>query len=105
MKKVKDFLSTLIGGAVLFLPIILVVIGIVFAVFTDDSDKRASAHLPAYHTTTQNTTYILNTSTHKFHKPNCGAVRQMDDSNIWEFTGTRQQVINMGYEACGRCGP
>lgn len=51
------------------------------------------------------TTYILNINTHKFHDPSCSSVDQMSDSNKEEFTGTRDEVIAMGYEPCGRCNP
>lgn len=50
-------------------------------------------------------TYILNTNSHKFHDPSCSSVNQMSDSNKEEFTGTRDEVIAMGYEPCGRCNP
>lgn len=50
-------------------------------------------------------TYILNTNSHKFHDPFCSSVDQMSDSNKEEFTGTRDEVIAMGYEPCGRCNP
>ena len=50
-------------------------------------------------------TYILNTNSHKIHDPSCSSVDQMSDSNKEEFTGTRDEVIAMGYEPCGRCNP
>lgn len=50
-------------------------------------------------------TYILNTSTKKFHVPSCSSVGQMKDSNKRVYTGTRQSVLNMGYSPCGRCHP
>lgn len=50
-------------------------------------------------------TYILNTNSYKFHDPSCSSVDQMSDSNKEEFTGTRDAVIAMGYEPCGRCNP
>lgn len=50
-------------------------------------------------------TYILNTNTHKFHKPSCSSVEDMKDSNKAEFVGTRDEVIAMGYKSCGRCHP
>lgn len=50
-------------------------------------------------------TYILNSNSHKFHDPSCSSVEQMSDSNKEEFTGTRDEVIAMGYEPCGRCNP
>lgn len=51
------------------------------------------------------TTYILNTNTKKFHYPSCSSVDQMSDKNRQEFTGTRDEVIAMGYDPCGRCHP
>lgn len=51
------------------------------------------------------TTYILNTNTKKFHYPSCSSVDQMSDRNRQEFTGTRDEVIAMGYDPCGRCHP
>jgi len=50
-------------------------------------------------------TYILNTNTGKFHKPSCSSVKDMKDYNKQEFTGTREDVIAMGYEPCGKCHP
>lgn len=50
-------------------------------------------------------TYVLNTNTGKFHKPTCSSVSQMKDKNKLEFTGTREDVIGMGYEPCGKCHP
>lgn len=50
-------------------------------------------------------TYILNTNSHKFHKPSCSSVDDMKESNKKEFTGTRDAVIAMGYDPCGRCHP
>ena len=50
-------------------------------------------------------TYIANTNTHKFHYPSCSSVDQMNESNKWYFTGTRDELISKGYEPCGRCHP
>lgn len=50
-------------------------------------------------------TYILNTNTGKFHKPSCSSVKEMKDYNKQEFTGTRDEVIAMGYQPCGKCKP
>ena len=51
------------------------------------------------------TDYILNTNTHKFHYPNCSSVNQMSEQNKQAYTGTRDEVIAMGYSPCGRCHP
>ena len=49
--------------------------------------------------------YILNTNTHKFHKPGCSSVDQMKESNKQAYTGLREDVIARGYSPCGRCKP
>lgn len=50
-------------------------------------------------------TYIANTNTKKFHYPSCSSVDQMKESNKWYFTGTRDELIELGYDPCGRCHP
>lgn len=49
--------------------------------------------------------YILNTNTKKFHYPSCYSVKQMKDKNKQEYSGTRDEIINQGYEACKNCNP
>lgn len=49
--------------------------------------------------------YILNTNTHKFHTPSCSSVRQMDEANTEEYTGKGEELIEQGYEPCKRCKP
>ena len=53
----------------------------------------------------QEVTYILNTSSHKFHYPYCDSVIDMKEKNKAEFYGTRDEAIAQGYEPCGRCNP
>lgn len=50
-------------------------------------------------------TYVLNTGTMKFHRPNCSSVEDIKESNKVPFTGTRDEAIARGYKACGRCHP
>lgn len=50
-------------------------------------------------------TYILNTNTKKFHLPGCSSVGKMKESNKREYTGTRDDVLGMGYSPCGNCHP
>lgn len=50
-------------------------------------------------------TYILNTNTKKFHLPHCSSVDKMSNKNKKEFTGSRDEVISMGYSPCKRCNP
>ncbi len=49
--------------------------------------------------------YILNTNTHKFHKPDCQSVQDMRAKNRKEFFGTRQEAVEAGYQPCGACRP
>lgn len=50
-------------------------------------------------------TYVLNTNTKKFHKESCNSAKSMGASNKKIYTGSRQEIIDMGYEACGVCKP
>lgn len=54
---------------------------------------------------TQQTTYVLNTNTMKFHYPTCSSVDDMKEKNKQIYTGSREEVINMGYVPCKRCNP
>lgn len=50
-------------------------------------------------------TYVLNTSSMKFHYESCSGVDDMKDSNKDYFTGTREEIIAKGYDSCGICNP
>ena len=50
-------------------------------------------------------TYVLNTSTMKFHKPDCSAVESMSQKNRIDYMGARDELIQEGYSACGICKP
>lgn len=47
-------------------------------------------------------TYILNTSSMKFHRPSCGSLptKNRKDSNL-----SRDEIISQGYEPCKKCNP
>ncbi len=49
--------------------------------------------------------YFMNTNTTKFHYPSCSSVSDMKEKNKKEFTGSRDELINMSYHPCGRCHP
>ncbi len=51
------------------------------------------------------TDYVLNTNTKKFHYPSCSSVKRMSEKNKGYYTGTRDEVIAMGYDPCGNCHP
>lgn len=50
-------------------------------------------------------TLVLNTNSMKAHCPDCSSVDDMKPSNRQDFTGTVEEVIEMGYTACQRCHP
>lgn len=67
---------------------------------------------PTKESTTQGNTqkqesvsYILNTNSKLFHLSGCSSVKRMKESNKKTFSGTRDEVINMGYTACKKCNP
>ena len=49
--------------------------------------------------------YVLNTNTNVFHLPECSYVGSISDENKEAYTGTRDSVVDMGYEPCGHCNP
>lgn len=49
--------------------------------------------------------YVLNTNTMKFHRPDCRAVSRMKPENRQDYTGTRESLISQGYSPCGICHP
>ena len=49
--------------------------------------------------------YILNKNTKKFHKPECSGAKKIKVKNKGEYTGSRQTLIDEGYEPCGNCNP
>jgi len=50
-------------------------------------------------------TYILNTGSMKFHRPECSGAVNMSEKNRQEYTGSRKQLILSGYTPCGTCEP
>ena len=49
--------------------------------------------------------YVVNVKTGRFHLPTCGGVTNMDAKNREEITGSREDLLSMGYTACGQCKP
>ncbi len=50
-------------------------------------------------------TFVVNTKSGKFHDPKCASAADIADQNRLDFTGTREELIDRGYEPCGRCKP
>lgn len=55
----------------------------------------------------QNTTssYVLNSGTMKFHKPDCSSVKKIEPQNYSTYDGYRDELIERGYAPCGNCHP
>lgn len=51
------------------------------------------------------TVYVLNKSSKKFHKPDCGSVDAIAQRNKETVNTDRQELINSGYSPCKNCNP
>ncbi len=49
--------------------------------------------------------YVLNTNTKKFHYPYCKSADKIKPKNRIDYTGTREEIISMGYVPCKNCNP
>lgn len=49
--------------------------------------------------------FVLNTSSKKFHLPECESVGDMAKENRQDVTASRDELIEQGYEPCGSCRP
>ena len=54
---------------------------------------------------TSQESYILNTSSKKFHRANCKSVKQMSEKNKKESNQSREELIGQGFEPCKNCNP
>lgn len=52
-----------------------------------------------------NGSYVLNTSSRRFHLPDCSGAASIKPENRQEYTGTREGLIEEGYQPCGSCKP
>ena len=52
-----------------------------------------------------NTLYILNTNTKKFHEEECSSVKDIKPKNKETFNGTKAWLMDNGYSPCGICKP
>lgn len=72
-----------------------------------DQETQASVQENAVsgETVSEETTYILNTNTKKFHRPDCGSVDTIKEQNKKEVAQSREELIKEGYDPCGKCNP
>ncbi len=69
------------------------------------ADDAAAAEESAPAAEEQTHTYILNTSTGKFHLPSCNQIKKMKEANKSEVESTRSDMIANGYSPCAKCNP
>ncbi len=55
--------------------------------------------------TQEQTAFIINTNTNKYHKPTCNAVKDIKESNKNTYVGDSSSLEDMGYTPCGMCKP
>lgn len=74
---------------------------------SENSDKKSAVNSDKKNTVNSDKkqTYIINTNTKKFHKPDCSSIEDIKDENKEEYKGTRTELTQQGYEPCGRCKP
>ena len=60
---------------------------------------------PSEHVNEETVIYVLNTNTKKFHEESCSGAETIKKENKEIYTGTRSELIEEGYEPCGRCRP
>jgi len=53
----------------------------------------------------EDTDYVLNTRSMRFHLPSCNAVQEMSEKNRQDYQGTREELIEEGYFPCASCKP
>ncbi len=49
--------------------------------------------------------YVLNTSSKKFHRPSCDNVNTISEKNKQVTEKSREEIIEEGYSPCGKCQP
>ena len=49
--------------------------------------------------------YVLNTSSRKFHLPTCSGAASISEANRQEYAGSRAELVSQGYSPCGTCKP
>ncbi len=72
---------------------------------TSDFDAGKTAKEDIQTDNKEVSTYILNTSSKKFHYPDCKSVQDMKKDNREESNLDRETLIKNGYSPCGNCKP
>lgn len=60
---------------------------------------------PALPADAEEITYVLNTNTKKFHRPDCSSVSSMKSKNRYDSTQSYEEITAAGYVPCKNCKP
>ncbi|MDY5478693.1 MAG: MBL fold metallo-hydrolase [Enterocloster clostridioformis] len=69
-----------------------------------DTDNGAAAENESGNSSTLSS-YVINTNTGKFHRPDCASATQMKSENRKDVTASRDELVQEGYEPCKQCKP
>lgn len=72
---------------------------------TGESSYSGTQNTSDTENNTEQTEYVLNTNTKKFHLPYCDNVTEMNDKNREYYYGSRNELISQGYTPCKNCNP
>lgn len=72
---------------------------------TGETSIASSVYLQDSDNQTKKTTYVINTNSKKFHKPECSSVEDMSPQNKKEVNTSRDELIEQGYSPCKSCNP
>lgn len=71
----------------------------------ENSEDENSGNAISDAVTSEQTTYVLNTNTKKFHRETCGSVSQIKEENFQKVQMNREELEQSGYSPCKNCNP
>ncbi len=71
----------------------------------ENSEDENSGNAISDAVTSEQTTYVLNTNTKKFHRETCGSVTQIKEENFQKVQMSREELEQSGYSPCKNCNP
>jgi DNA-entry nuclease len=66
-----------------------------------EEEESSSDSLPS----SEEESFVLNTSSKKYHRETCSGVHSMNPQNREDYVGSREELEEQGYEPCGICKP
>ncbi len=71
----------------------------------ENSEDENSGNAISDAVTSEQTTYVLNTNTKKFHRETCSSVSQIKEENFQKVQMNREELEQSGYSPCKNCNP